>query len=133
MAEGILTEAEAHRVSYVATTLCINREELVIKVCQLKSHIGRNAAKFAELKNQLMATVRSNLTDMTSFMKLIYGLVGIVGIAFAVEVAGLSATGIALFVLSFFFLYVGLSELKKLLLAFWAKLQEQISAVTLGL
>lgn len=126
-AEAVLNESEAARVSYAASTLGISREQLVVKMCQLKSFLAGKQREAAELKATMLQNVRENFQNASSVMKLVYGLTGIVSIAFAVEVAT-GATALALLLIGMFLLFVGLSELKRLLKDAWAQFSTRLDA-----
>jgi len=131
MSEGaILNESEGARVNYVADTLGLAREDLTIKVCQLKSFMADKRREVAELRETMTQNVRENFANATSVMKLVYGLTGIVSIAFAVEVAT-GATALALLLIGMFLLFVGLAELKRLLKIAWARLGEALDSFSI--
>ncbi|MFC0202978.1 hypothetical protein [Novosphingobium soli] len=107
-------------MNYVADTLGISRDTLNVKVCQLKGFLQVKSREAAELKATMQQNVRENFQNASSFMKLVYGLTGIVSIAFAIEVAtGVTAAALAL--IGVFLLFVGLAELKRLVKPAWEK------------
>lgn len=130
MTASTVTEAESSRIAFVASELGLSRRELTVKVCQLKSFLEENRTKAAALKRDLMAGVSENFQTASSFMKIVYGVTGIVSIAFAIEVAT-GATALLLLVVGLFLLFVGLAELKRLLKDFWAGLRAQMDEISL--
>lgn len=123
----VLNESEASRVNYAAATLGISRDDLRIKVCQLKSFLAESKQDALELKATLQQNVAENFSNASSFMKLVYGLTGIVSIAFAVEVAT-GAVAAALLLIGVFLLFVGLAELKRLLKTAWDRFTGKLDA-----
>ncbi len=127
---AVLNDSEAGRVNHTADMLGFSRDDLRIKVCQLKSFLAENKQKALELKATMMENVRENFANASSFMKLIYGLTGIVSLAFAFEVAA-GGTALALFAIGAVCLFIGGAELVRFLKEGWnrlkAKLDEAIS------
>jgi hypothetical protein len=126
----VLTEAEAHRINYAAAKLGISRDALAIKVCQFKSLVQDNATKAAALKAELLSSARTGFSDVSGFMKLVYGIAGLVSIAFAIEVAT-GVTAILLFALGAFLLYVGLEELRSRVVPFWEGLKSDFDRISI--
>lgn len=125
-----LNESEGSRVIYVADTLGLSRSDLRIKVCQLKSFLATKKREALELQATIAANVAEDFSNASSVMKLVYGVAGIVSIAFAGKVASL-AVAAALFLIGAFLLFVGLAELKRLLLPAWDKFRYQLDAFSL--
>jgi hypothetical protein len=124
----VLNESESSRVNYVADTLGIARDDLRIKVCQLKSFLANKRRETLELKATMAQNVTENFSQASSFMKLVYGVSGIISIAFAVEVAT-GAVAAALLLIGLFLLFVGLAELKRLLKQAWDRFSGKLDTV----
>lgn len=127
----VLNESEASRVNYVADTLGIPRDRLRIKVCQLKSFLANKKQETIEIKATLAQNVAENFSNAASFMKLVYGLTGIVSIAFAIEVAT-GGVALALLLIGVFLLFVGLVELKRLLNNAWERFTGRLDETWAG-
>lgn len=123
----VLTECEASKVNFAADALQISRQDMRIKVCQLKSFLASNRQQALALKSTMAQNVAERFSNASSFMRLIYGLAGLIGLSFVSVASG--AASLALLLISLFLVFQGAAEVMRLLKPAWARFSSNLSAV----
>jgi len=122
----VLTECEASKMNYAADTLGVSRHDLRIKVCQFKSFVANRTQDAMELKATMAQNIAEKCSNATSFMRLIYGLAGLVGLSFVTVTTG--AVSLALLLISAFLVFQGAIEVMRLLKSAWKRFSADIDS-----